>query len=97
MGENEAGGIRLACSPRREAAVFMGGVHYNPWPLLREIQCPVLVMEGECSENRPLIDLKRAASLIPQGEYRLITGIGHTIPMEIPEKITALTRDFCHS
>jgi len=97
MVENEAGGIRLACSPRREAAVFMGGVHYNPWPLLREIQCPVLVMEGECSENRPLIDLKRAASLIPQGEYRLITGIGHTIPMEIPEKITALTRHFCHS
>jgi len=97
MVENESGGISLACSPRREAAVFMGGLHFNPWPLLRGIQCPVLVLEGELSENRPLIDLRKAASLIPQGKYRRFAGIGHTIPMEIPEEITALIREFCHS
>lgn len=95
MVENEAGGISLACSPRREAAVFMGGLHFNPWPLLPRIQCPVLVLEGEVSENRSLIDLEKAASLIPRGEYHLLAGSGHTIPMEMPEGITVIIRKFC--
>ncbi|HPT69147.1 MAG TPA: alpha/beta hydrolase [Syntrophomonas sp.] len=96
MVENDTGGISLACSPRREAAIFMGGLHYNPWPLLSEIKCPVLVLEGAESENRSFIDLRKAASLFPQGEYRLFEGIGHTIPMEIPEEIAAIIREFCH-
>lgn len=96
MVENDTGRISLACSPRREAAIFMGGVHYNPWPLLSKIQCPVLVLEGAESENRSFIDLRKAASLISQGEYRLFEGIGHTIPMEIPEDIAVIIRDFCH-
>lgn len=95
MVENDTGRISLACSPRREAAIFMGGVHYNPWPLLSKIQCPVLVLEGAESENRSFIDLRKAASLISQGEYRLFEGIGHTIPMEIPEEIAAIIREFC--
>lgn len=96
MVENNTGGIRLACSPRREASVFMGGLHYNPWPLLSGIQCPVLVLEGAESENRSFIDLRKAASLFPQGEYRLLEGIGHTIPMEIPEEIAMIIREFYH-
>lgn len=97
MVENETGGISLACSPRHEAAVFMGGLHFNPWPLLHGIKCPVMILEGELSENRPLIDLRKAASLIPQGEYHLFAGIGHTIPMEIPEEITTIIRSFYSS
>jgi len=94
MVENDAGGITLACSPRREAAIFMGGLHFNPWPVLGGIQCPVLVLEGAGSENRSLIDLSKAASLIPHGEYRLLEGIGHTIPMEMPEEIAGIIREF---
>jgi pimeloyl-ACP methyl ester carboxylesterase len=94
MVENHAGSITLACSPRREASIFMGGLHFNPWPVLGGIQCPVLVLEGAGSENRAFIDLKRAASLIPGGEYRLIEGVGHPIPMEKPEEITSIIRKF---
>jgi pimeloyl-ACP methyl ester carboxylesterase len=96
MVENDSGHITLACSPRREAAVFMGGLHFNPWPVLSSIECPVLVLEGAESENRSFIDLRKAASLMPRGEYRLLEGIGHTIPMEIPEEIAAIIREFYH-
>lgn len=97
MVENTAGGITLACSPRHEASIFMGGLHFNPWPVLSGIQCPVLVMEGAESENRTFIDLRKAASLIPRGEYRLLEGVGHTIPMERPEEIAVIIREFYHS
>lgn len=96
MVENTAGGINLACSPKREASIFMGGLHFNPWPVLSGIQCPVLILEGAESENRTFIDLKKAASLIPHGEYRPLEGVGHTIPMERPEEVTEIIREFFH-
>ncbi len=97
MVENTIGSINLACSPEHEAAVFMGGLHFNPWLVLGGIQCPVLVLEGAESENRTFIDLKKAASLMPIGEYRLLEGTGHTIPMERPEETAGIIRDFYNS
>ena len=63
----EDGGLALACHPRREASLFMGGVHNDPWPLLSRVDCPVLVVEGEKSTNRAHIDLEQAAGLFPPG------------------------------
>lgn len=85
--ETDAGGLQLACSPRREAALFMGGNRLNPWPFLEKVSCPVLVIEGEKSENRSFIDLKKAASHFPRGAYSLVEGAGHLIPMERPDEI----------
>lgn len=93
----ENGGLSLACHPKREAALFMGGNHCNPWPLLEKISCPVLFLEGETSGNRSYIDLKKAASMIPHGSYRLIPGAGHLIPMEKPLVILEIIRDFFES
>ncbi len=94
MIEGEGGGLTLACHPHREAALFMGSTKYDPWPLLPKVHCPVLVLEGEESENRPFIDLKKAASLFPAGSYRMIAGAGHLIPMEQPKEICTIIRDF---
>jgi len=94
MTEGENGGLTLACSPEREASLFVGGGHYNPWPHLPEIQCPMLMLEGELSENRAFIDLKKAASLVPKGSYRLIGGAGHLIPMEKPGEIVSIMKDY---
>jgi lipase len=94
MVPGESGGLQLACSPRREAALFMGSTHYNPWPLLGKIECPVLVVEGEESENRQFIDLKKAAGLMQKGRYMMISGAGHLIPMEKPSESLSLIRDF---
>jgi len=87
-------GVTLACHPRREASLFMGSMAYDPWPLMSGIECPVLLLEGETSENRPFIDLQKAAGRFPNGRYRLVEAAGHLIPMEKPTDTTALIREF---
>ncbi len=94
MKDRPGGGLELTCSPRREAALFMGGVQYDPWPLLPQVTCPVLVLEGEKSDNRHFIDLKKIASLFPNAVHRLIRDAGHLIPMEKPAETTAVIREF---
>jgi lipase len=94
MSESETGGLQLSCSPRREASLFMGGMQYDPWPLLPKVTCPVLVLEGEESENRQFIDLRRAASLFPRGFHRLVRGAGHLVPMEKPAEIIEIIGNF---
>ena len=94
MATGPDGGLKLACSPRGEAAIFMGGIAENPWPLLPKISCPVLILEGENSESRVMLNLAKAADLLPNGEHRLISDAGHLIPMEKPQLITEIMRDF---
>ncbi|MBW2636729.1 MAG: alpha/beta hydrolase, partial [Deltaproteobacteria bacterium] len=94
MVEGETGGLELTCSPLREASLFMGGMQYDPWPLLPKVTCPVLVLEGEASENRNYIDLEKATSLFPQGSHRIMPGAGHLIPMEQPGEITGIIGEF---
>ncbi|MDP2838637.1 MAG: hypothetical protein Q8O11_01160, partial [Syntrophales bacterium] len=90
----EEGGLRLTCSPQRETALYMGGMQYDPWPLLSRISSPVLILEGEKSENRGFINLDRVRSLIPDCAYHLVGGAGHLIPMEQPREVTRLIREF---
>jgi len=94
MKPNNEGGLCLSCSPRKEASLFMGGTAKDPWPLLPEIKCPVLVVEGGESENRAYIDLKYAASLFPKGSYTEVTGAGHLVPMEQPDAVYRILSDF---
>lgn len=90
----EGGGFELACHPRQEAALFMGSMAINPWPLMGGIDCPVLVLEGETSENRQFIDLEKAAGILPHGAYMVVEGAGHLIPMEKPHRVLAVIRGF---
>ena len=90
----EDGGLRLTCSPRREAALFMGGMQYDPWPLLSRVSCPVLILEGEKSENKGFIDLDRIRTLIPDCAHHRVSGAGHLIPMEKPREVTRLIQEF---
>jgi lipase len=97
MKEVSSGGLNLTCSPEKEAALFMGGMRYDPWPMLPKIKCPTLILEGDRSENRQFIDLKAGASALPQGSYRLIADAGHLIPMEKPEEVIEIIRGFIRS
>jgi pimeloyl-ACP methyl ester carboxylesterase len=94
LREQGNGGLELTCSPQREAALFMGGVHYDPWPLLPLIQCPILVVEGQMSDNKRMIDLQKATAQIPNGTYMLVENVGHLIPMENPEAVTRIILDY---
>jgi len=87
-------GLRLTCSPRREAALYLGGMQYDPWPLLSRVSSPALILEGEKSENRGFIDLDRVRSLIPGCTHHLVGGAGHLIPMEQPAEVSRLIRAF---
>jgi pimeloyl-ACP methyl ester carboxylesterase len=94
-GMKQAGnGLVLACSPAQEAALFMGGAARNPWPEVSKVLCPVLVVEGGESENRGFIDSQKIASLFPNGEYHLVQGAGHLIPMEMPKEIFKIIDNF---
>ena len=88
------GGLELSCHPRKEAALFMGSMAYDPWPLMPHITCPVLVMEGENTENKGLIDFREAAATFPNGSFQEVAGVGHLIPMEAPELTASCIRCF---
>lgn len=90
----DSGSLQLSCSPRREASLFMGGSARNPWPLLPEIACPVLVIEGETSDNKSYIDLKKVASTFPAGSYTEVKGAGHLVPMEKPSEVIEIFKNF---
>ncbi len=78
-----------------DTGFFMGGANYNPWPLLSKVTCPTLVIEGEASENRAFIDLKKATRIFGQGAYKLVNGAGHLIPQEKPRESLEIIRSFC--
>jgi len=87
-------GLKLTCSPVKEASLFMGGTHFNPWPVLHKVSQPVLVVEGSLSENRGFIEYEKAAGLFPEGRYLLVEDAGHLIPMEKPALITEIIQSF---
>jgi len=97
MTGEDNGGLRLACSPQQEAALFMGGRQFDPWPLLPRVSCPVLIVEGEKSDNKGFIDLDRMEALIPDCERRTVKDAGHLVPMERPREVTRIIREFFHS
>lgn len=88
------GGLELACHPKKEASLFMGSMDYDPWPELPQVTCPVLVLEGEKTENKGFIDQEAATRAFPNGRYRLVKGAGHLIPMEQPGTIIQMIREF---
>jgi lipase len=94
MKKSEANGLELTCHPREEAALFMGSMAYDPWPILSKVKCPVIVLEGEHTENKGFIDQEKAAHAFPDGTYRLVKDVGHLIPMEKPKETAMIIRQF---
>ena len=94
MTPGRSGGLELTCHPRREAALFMGSMAYDPWPVIHRVHCPVLVLEGEHTENRGLIDFEKIAATFINGSHRVVSGAGHLIPMEKPKEISEIVSTF---
>jgi pimeloyl-ACP methyl ester carboxylesterase len=87
-------GLELTCPPPEEAALFLGGTQYDPWPLLPKVKCPVLVLEGGDSDNREIIDLERAAQTFPEGRFQRLPGAGHLLVMEKPREVLRIMAEF---
>ncbi|MFH2065567.1 MAG: alpha/beta hydrolase [Pseudomonadota bacterium] len=97
MIQNADSCLQLSCPPENEAGLFVGGGEFDPWPILQDIACPVLVVEGETSENKSFIDLKKAAACFRNGKYRETKGAGHLIPMEKPKELYETIHSFLGS
>jgi pimeloyl-ACP methyl ester carboxylesterase len=91
---DENGKLKLLCHPKKEASHFMGGNALNPWSLLQQVECPMLVVEGELSDNRTFIDYKKAAAIFSKGSYYEIKAGGHLAPMEKPQVTSELIKNF---
>ena len=87
-------GLELTCPPPKEAALFVGGMTYDPWPYLPRVHCPVLILEGENSGNRKFIDLAKAAAHFPNGRLETLDNAGHLIPMEKPDEVIKIIKNF---
>lgn len=90
-------GLELTCPPQKEAAILMGGVAQNPWPLIPRVGCPVLVLEGMQSDVGKMVNFADAASQFKIGRLRRIAGAGHLIPMERPKETLAIITEFVAS
>jgi len=64
----------------------------NATPLLREIQCPALVLTGRDDAWSPPARHLDMAQLIPKSELVLIPKCGHMSTMERPDEISAAMR-----
>jgi pimeloyl-ACP methyl ester carboxylesterase len=51
-------------------------------------------VEGETSDNRSYIDLKKAASSFSSGSYTEVKGAGHLVPMEKPKEVIEIFKNF---
>jgi pimeloyl-ACP methyl ester carboxylesterase len=89
------GGWRLACAPEWEAATFLAqgfGLHR----LVRDLQCPVIVIRGGASRALTEPAASRIARSAPLGRCVTAPGAGHFVPMERPEIIRAALLELAH-
>jgi pimeloyl-ACP methyl ester carboxylesterase len=94
MTKQEGGSLKLTCTPESEASLFMGGWSSNPWRTLGKLNCPVLLVEGEKSDNKKFVDMNKMLSLLKHGQYKMIAGAGHLIPMQKPDDIARIIKEF---
>lgn len=66
----------------------------NLFPLLSTICIPTWVIHAENDQNFSLDEHEELASKIPEAKLQIIPNSGHMSPMEAPESVTALLRQW---
>jgi len=62
--------------------------------LLREIRVPVLVVAGDDDQIAPAPLMREMARRISGARFAVVAGAGHVSPLEQPEAVSRLLRDF---
>ena len=65
--------------------------------LLPALSCPTLVITGDADINAPPASAKQIASLIRSSSLKVMPGIGHFPPFEVPDAFNEILRDFISS
>jgi pimeloyl-ACP methyl ester carboxylesterase len=90
------GQVELAYSPEWEARIYVTGPLYE-WKLWREIEklrAPLLVIRGAETDTLMPGAVKMLRRRLPNAEYRDVPGAGHLVPMEKPEEVGRIIREF---
>lgn len=73
---------------------FTASVSSHVAEVAGRLTLPVLLIAGEKDEIAVLPDQRRLAALLPDGELRVIPGVGHLIHYETPEPAATFIRSF---
>jgi pimeloyl-ACP methyl ester carboxylesterase len=80
------GGMTLSCRPKWEAANFAAQGH-DPWPAIRRVPGPVVVLRAEHGSTIPQASVRRIHAL--RADIRVVTveGSTHALPFERPDRV----------
>ncbi len=88
------GRIELKCPGEIEAQVYEGGARSASLEYLPQVEVPTLLVAGGASKTLPPELAQHAASLLPNGRLEVLPGVEHFVPMEAPDAVARLLRDF---
>lgn len=88
------GQIELKCLPEHEANVYLHGNLSSPWPHLENLQFPAMIVRPLGSDTLQHTKAKEVAERMPRGEVIDVPGATHYMPMEQPEALIGIIRDF---
>ncbi len=88
VADGEGPGVRLACRPADEAAVFRGAAHHGAFDLLDQIHCPVVVACGR-EDFGPALFAPAIAEALPSGRLEHFAHLGHFGPLQAPDEVAA--------
>jgi pimeloyl-ACP methyl ester carboxylesterase len=87
--------VMLSTNPQGIAAAAYGMARRpDATPLLGSIDCPTLVIVGQCDVVSPPEEMRAIARAIPHARLVEIAGCGHMTPLENPAEVTAALREF---
>ncbi len=86
LTEDGAGGFKLSCRPRFEAATYCAQRH-DPWGALRKVTDPMVLLRAEKHSTISEAAMHRIAAINPQARVATVEGASHMLPMERPDRV----------
>lgn len=87
------GQIELTYSPEWEVEVYASGP-LNVWGQLAGLRPPLLVIRGEHSDTFHPPAMRQVWARLPKAKIITVPNTGHLVPMEQPEEVARLIREF---
>ena len=84
--------VTLACDPRDEAEIYRSAFAHGAWERLSEVKAPTLVMSGALSDTHNEAVIRELASRFPSAGIEIVPGVGHFLPMEMPDLVADRVR-----
>lgn len=83
--DDGAGGFKLACAPRFEAATYCAQRH-DPWGALRRVTDPLVLLRAERNSTISEAAMHRMGAIKADARLATVEGAGHMLPMERPDR-----------